>query len=181
MTDYIEQGKSQEALQYIDSIADYSKDVLNSDPYMGLDNLSIPPLQGLLMYLVETCKQEHLQLHFDIPERIQEYDISIRLIDLLRCLSALSEYAVKETKRRAGTTLYVSITKNARQLRFVFQNKAEQSNTIQTIDSITSKKNYKEHGLEDLMKIITQYNELDLFLQSDIKNFSVLLTLQRDP
>ncbi|MEI5991634.1 hypothetical protein A5881_003171 [Enterococcus termitis] len=180
LTDYVEQGKSQEALQYIDSISDYSKDVLNSDPYMGLDNLSIPPLQGLLMYLVETCKQEQLQLHFDIPNKIQEYDISIRLIDLLRCLSALSEYAVKETKRRADTTLYVSITKKAHQLHFVFQNKADQSSTIQTFDSITTKKYYKEHGLYNVMKIINQYNELNLFLQSNKKNFSILLTLQQD-
>ena len=179
LTDYIEQGKTQEALRYIASITDYSKDLLGADPYVALGNILIPPVQGLLLYLIETCKNEQLQLQLEIPDRIQEQDISIRLIDFLHCLSALSEYAVNETKKRADPTLYVSITKDDQQLYYTLQNTLANQNSLQKqrTKSIASKKHSKEQRLEDVMNIVNQYNDLNLFVHSNKENFSVLLIL----
>ena len=180
LADYIEQGKSQEALTYISSITDYSKDFFEDDPYADLRNMPISSIQGLLLFFIEHCKSEQIKLQLNIPDIVQENEISIRLIDFLHCLSALSEYAVKETKIRKEKKLYVLIKKEVNQFYIKLTNTTNSQNKLEkSTDKFTySKKFYKEHGLMTVIKTIHQYKGTTFLFHADEKYFSILLTIQ---
>ncbi|WP_430602023.1 two-component system, LytTR family, sensor histidine kinase AgrC [Enterococcus sp. DIV0724b] len=179
LADYIEQDQSQEALTYIASITDYSKNLLEEDSYVELGNIPIPSVQGLLLYLIEDCTAKQIALHLNIPDIIKESEISIRLIDFLHCLSVISEYAVKETQKGKENNLYVLIEKEVNQLYIKLTNTTSaQVNLEKTIEeSILSKKFYKEHGLTAIVKTIRQYEGANFSLQFDKEYFSATFTL----
>lgn len=179
LMDYIEQGENQQALNYIASITDYSKDLLEENFYDELSNIDIPSVQGLLIYLIELCEKEHIQFHLSIPDKIQETNISIRLIDFLHCLSALSEFAVKETTNSKEKNLYMIIKKEGNVLYIELTNAIQPENKLKKITEPLKipQKYYKENGLNTVVKIVHQYNETDFSLQSSENHFLALLTL----
>lgn len=174
LTEYIEQGETSKALDYINSITSYSRDVIHDDPYSELSNLAIPPAQGLLLYLIDTCKQEHIQLNLAISEMIQEQDISIYLIDFLRCLSAIFDYSTKEAIKNKTGLLNVAITKTDTQIRFELTDMSIFSSSNHQVKP--SKTYLKEHGLEILAKTIRQYEGTTFSLQTKDNHFSLLFT-----
>ncbi|WP_375179549.1 GHKL domain-containing protein [Enterococcus rotai] len=179
LADYLEQDQSQKALTYIASITDYSKDILEEDPYAELGNISIPSVQGLLLYLIEHCDTQKIKLRLNIPNNIEENEIQIRLIDFLHCLSVLSEYAIKESQKGEEKNLYVLIKKEEHQLYINLTNATRPQDKLKKTaeKSINLKKFYKKHGLTSVVKTIHQYEGAIFSLQFNEGYFSVILAI----
>lgn len=176
LADYIEQGETKEALAYISSITDYSKSVLEKDPYAELGNIPIPPIQGQLIYLIEECKNEQIQLRLNIPDTIQVSDLSIRLIDFLRCLSTLLDFAIKEMMTK---TLDLSIIKLEKQLIFDLTNMDDSTRSLEKISGkvLNPKKYLKENNIHTAQKILNQYQRTTFFFYHDNNDFIVTFKL----
>ncbi|OJG74132.1 hypothetical protein RV12_GL002770 [Enterococcus quebecensis] len=170
LADYIEKGETKEALNYISSITDYSTELLEDDPYAELSNISIPSVQGLLIYLIESCKNEEIQLHLSIPDMITEKDISIRLIDFINCLSILMDFSVEATTTK---NLYLSIKKIEQQLIFKIENTLKQL----PANPANSKSHFKKKKINTVKKILNQYNEANFFFHSENDDFIVEFSL----
>lgn len=173
LADYIEQDKAEEALNYIASITSYSQNILADDPYAALSNLRISSAQGLLVYLIESCKKEKITLHLKMPDVIHESDLSIHLIDFLHCLSLLLKYAVNESAQKETKVLYIVIQKKYTQLFIKIKNTAQ----VLSLPVKKSKKEFKELGLDPVKKIVHQYEHTDFLVQSNNKEFSLFLII----
>ncbi|MGX7149424.1 GHKL domain-containing protein [Enterococcus ureasiticus] len=179
LVNYLEQGENQQALNYIASITDYSKDFLEEDSYDDLSNIDSPSVQGFLISLIELCKKEQVKLHLAIPDKIQENNISFLLIDFLHCLSTLSDFAVKETTNSKEKNLYMIIKKEINGLYIQLTNMPHPENNLEKMTEPlkNQKKYYKEIGLKTVIKTIQQYENADFSLQSNEKHFLVQFTL----
>ncbi|WP_375269662.1 hypothetical protein [Enterococcus sp. DIV0212c] len=177
---YVEQGKTDEALTYITSITNYSKDLLEEDQYEQLSRLLIPSVQGLLIHFVETCRIKNIKLTLIIPQAIQEIDVSIRLIDFIRCLSAVFDYAVTKQRFETQKEFVLIIKKENDHLYFELTNiDAHQGSISESADfTLNNKKELRIAGLNSISKILAQYRGTLFSFYENEEEFSVEFMLE---
>ncbi|MGX7245771.1 hypothetical protein ACWOC1_13090 [Enterococcus quebecensis] len=177
---YVEKGKTKEALAYIASITNYSKDLLEDDQYEQLSYLLIPSVQGLLIHFVDRCKTKNIKLTIVIPQTIQEIDISIRLIDFIRCLSASFDYVLTKKDLKLEDEIILTVEKENAHLYVRLTNIGEQHMSLtETADyALNNKRALKNAGLNSISKILAQYRGTSFSFYVDEEYFSIEFILE---
>ncbi|OJG74117.1 hypothetical protein RV12_GL002755 [Enterococcus quebecensis] len=176
---YIEKGDLDKALTFISSVEDYSQNLLEFDEYDQVNHLTIPAVQGLLIHFIEACEEKNIQLKISIPQMIQESDISIQLIDFIRCLSVVLDYSVDVHDNHDEEAFFLSLKKEDSQLYFELRNTEEQQlATIQNTNySIHDKKQLKKYGLYTIESILKQYKKTSFSFYTYQQKFLIEIQL----
>lgn len=172
---YIENNELQKALGFISSVENYSKNLLEEDEYDQVNHLTIPPVQGLLIHFIEMCESQNIQLTISIPQIIHESDISIQLIDFIRCISTLFDYALKTNVDGQTSTLTLSIKKENQVFYFHLTNLENSSELLETTfnQSTHPKKKLIESNLIAAQKILQHYKETEFSITSNKEKFTL--------
>lgn len=177
---YIEEDRLEEASAFILSVTDYSKNLLEEDSYDQLNRLASPPIQGLLLRFIEQCEEKGIHLNISIPQKIHDADISIRLIDFIRCLSALLDFIVNRQRLSSDETIYLTLKKTPQDLLIEISNlpKQQLSEIRQPKYLITDKKMLKTTELTNISTILKNYRNTVFALYSNQQNLLITLSLQ---
>ncbi|MGX7414088.1 sensor histidine kinase [Enterococcus caccae] len=169
---YLNDGKITDAKTYIQSIINYSSSVIIPEYYSQLLNLSIPPIQAILLAFFEQASSKGINLYVDIPQKI--YQIDMDLIDLTRCLSILLDNALEAYNEDKNYTIQVSIYQENDHTLFLIKNPFT-SDTHLSLDKMlekkyTTKKGHLGKGLPIVIKITSEYTNvvMDFYIENDL-------------
>ncbi|WP_430602010.1 two-component system, LytTR family, sensor histidine kinase AgrC [Enterococcus sp. DIV0724b] len=177
---YIENGERDEALDYINSIENYSTDILEDAHYSQLNQLEIPAIQGLLTQQINLAQKKNIQLHLCIPTLIKEVDILIRLIDLIFCLSKLLSFAITQADIYKQKTLYLSIKKCNSHIIFALTNSVDPfvTSNINMTQSYSTFNTLQNANLKDVQKTLRRYKGTSFSLNSHSHYFLITFDIR---
>lgn len=161
LSTYLDQKQFDEARDYLSSIIEYSNSFIDTDYYAYISLIDIPPVQGILLNFAEHCLKHKIQCQFFIHQPISYADITINLLDFIRCLSILLDNAIEASLATPDPLIKVTIEKYDSSLFVEIKNATNKTISIENIlkNNFTTKKGHQGKGLPILIKLLKQYRE----------------------
>lgn len=156
---------------YLDSLEDYSIEMINHSLLDQIYNIKEPAIQGLLINCIEKCHNSKITLTLDIQE-YPHHDFFFT-IDFARALSILINNAIEHSSGK----VYINFSNFDGISSCVVKNTSEVPIEINKIfeRNFSTKENHQGIGLSILKNIIKTYNNVDLKVEN-INNW-VLFTV----
>lgn len=147
---------------YINSLEEYSIELLNHSLLDQVYNIKEPAIQGLLIDCIEKCYSNKIKLSLDI-QNYPDQDFFLT-IDFARCLSILINNAIEHSSGK----IYISFSNFNGISSCVVRNTADTPIPIVTIfrRNFSTKKNHQGIGLAILKNIIQTYSHTDLIVEN---------------
>ena len=170
---YLDDEDIEGARKYINELNVYSKEVLQDNNYEKIEKIKEPSIQGLLLYFIDKCKKEKVDLTINIsnfPDKIP-----MDLIEFIRCLSIILDNALEHTTGK----IYFSIMANNYSCQITLRNSINE--VVQTDDifkrNYSTKTNHSGIGLTIFSRIMNRYTNVDYHVESNNNWFSFILDL----
>lgn len=152
--EYLANGDIEGATIYLNSVISYSSKLLTPDYYFLIKEVPIPAVQGVLISMVKHCEEHGL----DVILTVQSFpkELSMNLIDFIRCFSILINNALEHSTQK----IYVSFIGKHNQLEVTVKNTYKEQINLSTIfrKNYSTKKDHPGIGLSIFQKIISSYN-----------------------
>ncbi|MGX7150251.1 sensor histidine kinase [Enterococcus ureasiticus] len=158
---YLEQGQVVEARDYVSSIVDYSNSFIETDAYSQVAAIKSPPIQGLLIKFIESCRDKKIPVHFVVKQEISELDITINLLDFIRCLSILLDNAVEASKGIEHPLIEVTMDIYEQSTVVEVRNTYVGNLSIEKLlkNNFTTKEGHQGKGLHIFTKLLKHYRK----------------------
>ncbi|WP_430602303.1 two-component system, LytTR family, sensor histidine kinase AgrC [Enterococcus sp. DIV0724b] len=156
---YLEKEQFDQARNYLSTIIDYSKDLTETNHYTQISKINIPPIQGLLLNFFEKCSKENVPVHFFVDQLISDFDITIHLVDFIRCLSILLDNAFEASINTEKPLISLHFENRSTGIYIEVKNKSNGPILIEKAlkNNFTTKKGHQGNGLPILIKLLKQY------------------------
>lgn len=158
---YLEQDQIVEARKYVSSIVDYSNSFIETDAYSQVAAIKSPPIQGLLIKFLESCREEKIPVQFIVKQEISDLDITINLLDFIRCLSILLDNAAEASNGLEHPLIEVTMDIHDRSTLVEVRNAYEGNLSLEKLlkNNFTTKVGHQGKGLHIFTKLLKQYRK----------------------
>ncbi|EOH96815.1 hypothetical protein UAW_01773 [Enterococcus haemoperoxidus ATCC BAA-382] len=176
---YIDQQQYEKASTYLASIIDYSDDFTKTDYHPQLSQIDILAVQGVIINFFEKCSTLNIPFKFMITQHISEHDLSINLIDFIRCFSIILDNALEESIGIDDPQIQLTIAKTQHSIFIEVKNTHHSTVAIEHIlkNNFTTKKGHQGKGLSIFIKLLKQYPKTNYSFSKEKNLFVVRLTL----
>lgn len=176
---YLNQNDLSQAQSYLDSIVQYSTPLTNENFNAQISPVNVLSVQGLLINFFESCHKKDIAVYFSANEHISELDITINLIDFIRCLSILLDNAAEASLNEEAAAIYIQFEKNNQQLIVDVRNTFNGTIALNKIlkNNFTTKKDHQGKGLHIFTKILKQYENAAYSFEKDQEFFIARFSL----
>ncbi|MDA9471381.1 sensor histidine kinase [Enterococcus sp. 5H] len=161
LSTYLEQDQIAEARKYVSSIVEYSNSFTESDDFSQVTAIKSPPIQGLLIKFLESCREKKIPVQLIVKQEISEFDITINLLDFIRCFSILLDNAVEASEGVERPLIEVTLDIHEQSTLIEVRNAYEGSLSISQLlkNNFTTKKGHQGKGLHIFTKLLKQYRK----------------------
>lgn len=161
LSTYLEKNQIIEARDYVSSIIDYSNSFIETDVYSQVADIKSPPVQGLLINFLESCREEKIPVHFIVNQEISDLDITINLLDFIRCLSILLDNAKEASKGIEDPLIELTVDIYNESIFIEVRNAYEGILSVERLlkNNFTTKKGHQGKGLYIFTKLLKQYRK----------------------
>ncbi|WP_438757511.1 hypothetical protein [Enterococcus sp. AZ126] len=149
LNSYIQNGETEEALDFISSIVNYSQPLLEDSPYEQLTYIEIPAIQGLLIKFLDLAQRKGITFKLSIPTPIHETDSSIQLADFIQCLSVSLSYALN-----GHEDILLLIKKEKKQISIILNNNKENNDSPNNSFETLNNKHKQQHGKKSELYLV---------------------------
>ncbi|EOH96685.1 hypothetical protein UAW_01850 [Enterococcus haemoperoxidus ATCC BAA-382] len=158
---YLNENQIDEAKKYLSSITEYSNTFIEADYFSQISTINIPPVQGILITFSENCLKNNVPIQFLISQNISYLDITINLLDFIRCLSILLDNALEASLEVTNPLIKVTIEQRDHSIFVEVKNRTDHSISIEKIlkNNFTTKKDHQGKGLHIFIKLLKQYRK----------------------
>lgn len=182
LSTYLEQGQVDQARSYLLSITDYSTSFIEEDYYSQISAINITPVQGILINFFENCLKNDISIRFSLNEAISYFDLTIHLLDFVRCLSILLDNAFEASLGTKNPLIQITIKNSESSLYVEIKNTYEGTISVEKIlkNHFTTKDGHQGKGLPIFIKLLKQYRKTSYSFHRDdhffIASFSISKT-----
>ncbi|WP_169402831.1 sensor histidine kinase [Enterococcus haemoperoxidus] len=179
---YLSQNNIEQARAYLTSITNYSSSLTSENFVSQISIVNILPVQGLLINFFEQCKKNNIAVYFSANQQLSELDISIDLIDFIRCLSILLDNAVEASLGKNSASIHVTFEKKKQRLVVEVSNPYEGELILSNVlkKNFTTKKNHQGKGLYIFTKLLKQYEDAHYSFKQDNDAFIAMFSLPKN-
>ncbi len=167
---FIENDDMEGLKKYYYQYLQRSKEELKREKvYIDLRNIQILPLRGLVENKVQMASEKNIPITVTIPEPVTQ--LSVPLIDLVRCLGILLDNALEESFQVADPKIEVSIHQGANTLEIVVSNKVQSQKNLVVEkfigENFSTKGAGRGKGLYSLNKLVDSWGKgyIDLYVE----------------
>ena len=161
LSTYLEKNQIEEARNYVSSIVDYSDPFIGADDFSQVAAIKSPPIQGLLIKFLESCREKKIPVQLIVNQEISEFDITINLLDFIRCFSILLDNAVEASEAVEKPLIEVTMGILEQSTIIEVRNAYEGTLSIGKLlkNNYTTKKGHQGKGLHIFTKLLKQYRK----------------------
>lgn len=147
---------------YLNSLENYSFEMINHSLLDQIYNLKDPAIQGLLLNCIEKCHNNKIKLSLDIQD--YPHQDFFFTIDFARVLSILINNAIEHSSGK----VYINFSNFGGISSCVVRNTSDIPLEINKIfeRNFSTKKKHQGIGLSILKKIVKSYNNVDLIVEN---------------
>lgn len=159
---YLDQKEFEEADTYLSSIINYSKSFTETNYFSQISTINIPAVQGVLLNFFEKCSSLKIPVHFFTNESISYFDLTINLVDFIRCLSILLDNALEASMETEKPLIQLTIIRKKQTIFVEVKNKSETPVAIENIfkNKFTTKENHQGKGIPIFVKLLKPYRKV---------------------
>lgn len=161
LSSYLEQNNTQQALELLHTIIDYSNSQLTPNFYKTIAVIKNPPIQGLLTSFIKRCSQADIQLELKITENLTNIDMNI--VDFIRSFSILLDNAFEATQETDQPFVEIIITGDSDFIKLNITNTYNEDKTIAfhtyLQNNFSTKMGHQGKGLHIFAKLIDKYKK----------------------
>lgn len=179
---YLKQDQSKKALDYLYSIVDYSNPLIKTDYYSFISTINILPVQGLLITFFEKCDEKDIPVSFSTNQQVSPYDITINLLDFIRCFSIILDNALEASLTALNPFIQIKITTLNEMTVFEVKNSFDYQIPLEQVmkNKFTTKKNHQGKGLYIFSKLLNQYRHVSYTFKQENDLFIVSMSMQKN-
>lgn len=176
---YLDQKQFEQASTYLSSIINYSKSFTETNYYAQISTINIPAVQGLLLHFFEKCANLKIPVQFFTDQNISDFDLTINLVDFIRCLSILLDNAVEASVAAEKPLIQLTMIHKNQDLFIEVKNKSEAPIVIEKIfkNNFTTKKGNQGKGIPIFVKLLKQYRKVTYSFSRENNFFVASFTL----
>ncbi|MHC5228246.1 GHKL domain-containing protein [Enterococcus sp. LJL99] len=158
---YLEQNQIQEARKYVTSIIEYSTDLIEPDGFAQVAAIKSSPIQGLLINFLEKCREKKVPVKFVAMKEITDFEITINMLDFIRCLSILLDNALEASEDIEDPLIEINIDIRNNSTFIEVKNVYGTDLSLEKMlkNNYTTKKNHQGKGLHIFTKLLKQYRK----------------------
>lgn len=164
-----------EAKDYLNSLINYSNEVLASDYQEQLNKLELFQVQNFLYTFLASTLDSDIDVSFTISEPISS--IKMNLIDYIRCISILLNNSKEYLQEIENPKLFITFKLEENTVIFSIKNNICEPIPLEKIftKKYSTKKNHTGNGLAILQKIVRSYRGSSVYAESNANYFTVNL------
>ncbi|WP_430602822.1 sensor histidine kinase [Enterococcus sp. DIV0724b] len=178
---YLDQNDIDNARAYLSSITNYSKTLISEDVFSQISIISNLPIQGLLINFFGKAQKNDISIHFSANKQISDLNITIDLIDFIRCMSILLDNAIEASLNEENPTIQISFKVKHQQLTVEVRNAYKGTTPLNKMlkNNFTTKQNHQGKGLHIFSKLLKQYAHANYSFEQDTDSFIATFSLPK--